>query len=194
MDRSYTADQTFKDLDYSQATLREQEYEHCTFRNCTFAKTQFYDSHFLDTEFIDCDLSNAHLGQSLFQQVVFTNCKMLGLPFEECNTINFSVIFNHCQLNHASFYQMPLNRCRFNECQLQGADFTEATLKDTNLHHCDLRDARFDHTNLEKADLSHSFNYAIDPVNNRVKGTRFSFPEVLGLLHAFDIIIDSDDG
>src|SRR5699024_4545768 len=143
-----------------------------------------------ETEFIDCNFSNANLSQSLFQKVVFNNCKMLGLNFDECNQFNFTAVFENSQLNHSSFYQMNLNRTKFIKCQMKGVDFTEASLKNTTLINSDLFEARFDNTNLKKADFSHSFNYSIDPELNQVKGAVFSFPEVIGLLDKFDININ----
>lgn len=190
MEPAYIADQIFNGIDYSEEKLNEREYEYCTFRNCLFSKAKIFNSRFLETEFIDCNFSNANLGQSLFQEVIFNNCKMLGLKFDECNQFNFAAIFENCQLNHCSFYQMNLNRTRFAKCQLKEVDFVEANLKNTKINDCDLLDARFENTNLEKADFSNSLNYSIDPELNHVKGAIFSFPEVLGLLDKFDIKIN----
>lgn len=193
MESAYVTDQIFNSIDYSEQKLNKKEYEYCTFRNCEFSKAKIFNSRFLETEFIDCNFSNANLSQSSFQKVSFNNCKMLGLKFDECNQFNFAAFFENCQLNHCSFYQMNLNRTKFNKSQLIGVDFIEANLKTTKINHCDLLNARFENTNLEKADFSGSFNYSIDPELNRVKGARFSFPEVIGLLDKFDIKINSKE-
>ncbi len=190
MESDCAADQTFNSINYSEEKLNECEYESCTFRNCEFSKAKIFNSHFLETEFIDCNFSNANLSQSLFQEVIFNNCKMVGLKFGECNPFNFAAIFENCQLNYCSFYQMNLNRTQFIKCQLKESDFVEANLKNIKIYECDLLNARFENTNLENADLSNSFNYSINPERNRIKGAIFSFPEVIGLLDKFDIKIN----
>lgn len=188
--QSYFADQTFKDLDYSEKMMNKAEYECCVFTNCNFSNTKMFELRFRETEFIDCNFSNAKLSQTSFQDTFFQNCKMLGLKFDECNQFNFAATFKNCQLNYSSFYQMNLNRTNFKKCKLVGADFIEANLKNIKINHCDLLDARFENTNLEKADLRDSINYSINPEINRVKEAIFSFPDVLGLLDSFEVNIN----
>ena len=55
---------------------------------------------------------------------------------------------------------------------------------------CDLEHAMFDRTILENADLRTSFNYSIDPENNRIRRAKFSITAVAGLLEKYDIEID----
>ena len=54
---------------------------------------------------------------------------------------------------------------------------------------CDLDKAIFDRANLEKADFSTSRNYTINPEINRLKKTKFSMPDVVGLLSHLDIVL-----
>ena len=114
---------------------------------------------------------------------------MLGLQFEKCNALGFSATFEGCRLNHSTFYQMKLDRTVFTETHMQGVDFTGASLKNATFRQCDLSDATFENTDLEKADLSTSVNYSLDPELNNIKGARFSFPGVLGLLEKYRIEI-----
>ena len=55
---------------------------------------------------------------------------------------------------------------------------------------CDLAGAMFENTNLENSDLSSSFNFSIDPENNRIKKAKFSTSGIKGLLDKYDIIIE----
>jgi uncharacterized protein YjbI with pentapeptide repeats len=50
-----------------------------------------------------------------------------------------------------------------------------------------LRNSKFQNTNLANADLRTAKNYYIDPTHNKLKGARFSYPEVLSLLIPFGI-------
>jgi uncharacterized protein YjbI with pentapeptide repeats len=74
---------------------------------------------------------------------------------------------------------------------LHETDFAECDLTNGVFDNCDLSGALFDHTNLEKADFRTAFNYSVDPENNRIKKAKFSLPGVTGLLHKYDIEIDT---
>ncbi|MEP2669533.1 MAG: pentapeptide repeat-containing protein [Cyclobacteriaceae bacterium] len=182
-------EETIENKDFSNQSIAKHNYECCTFKNCDFANADLSECKFIETEFIDCNFSNANITRASFQDVKCTQCKMLGLQFDKCNAFSFTIHFDHCQLNHSSFYQMKLNRSSFLNSQLESVDFTEADLKKVVLRHCNLLNATFDNTNLENADLSGSTHYAIDPEMNKVKGASFSLPEVVGLLSKYNIKI-----
>ena len=190
MEQNYVQEKTIENIDFSTQSIEKTEYEHCTFINCNFSNCVLTGNRFCETEFIDCNLSNAELTEVAFQDVKFSNCKMLGLHFDKCNEFGFSISFEQCQLNHSVFYKMKLNRTSFVDCQLHGVDFTEAEMKKTPLKNCDLLNAIFENTKLEKADFSKSINYSIDPEVNKIKGAKFSLPEVIGLLDIYEIQID----
>lgn len=116
---------------------------------------------------------------------------MLGLQFDACNQFCFAAVFDSCQLDHSIFYKMKLNRSSFLNSQLKGVDFSEADLKKSKLIGCNLLGATFQNTMLELADLRNATNYAIDPEQNRIKGAKFSVPEVIGLLDKYHIKIES---
>jgi len=44
---------------------------------------------------------------------------------------------------------------------------------------------------LDKCNFQEAVNYCIDPLENSIEGAKFSSPEVLSLLSAFKIMIDS---
>lgn len=190
MDFKYIDEQTFTNINYSEKLLEVAEYEYCTFTNCNFSNSVLSEIRFLECEFFDCNFSNANLANVSFQDVKFKNCKMLGLQFDACNEFGFAATFDTCQLDHSIFFKMKLNRTFFNNSQLKGVDLTEADLKKSKLTSCDLQDATFQNTNLEIADLRNATNYSIDPEQNRIKGAKFSIPEVVGLLDKYQIKIE----
>jgi len=115
---------------------------------------------------------------------------MLGLRFDQCNTLGLAVGFDQCALNHSSFYKAKLKKTVFKNSQLQEVDFTECDLTGSLFDACDLMRATFENSILEKTDLRTSFNYSFDPQINRIKKAKFSLPGVLGLLDKYDIEID----
>ena len=125
-----------------------------------------------------------------FQEVKFKNCKLLGLHFENCNDFLFSVDFEGCNLNLASFYQRKIKKIRFIDCTLVETDLSEADLNMAIFDNCDLSGAIFDRTNLEKADFRTSYNFTIDPEKNSLKKARFSRSELSGLLDKYKLDIE----
>lgn len=166
------------------------EYEKCTFNNCDFSDSDLSEIRFSECEFIACNLSMAKLTKTAFRDVIFKNCKMLGLHFENCNEFDLLFRFENCVLNFSSFYKSKLKRTVFKNCQLQEVDFTESDMINSLFDNCDLALSIFENTIIEKADFRTSFNYSIDPEMNRIKKARFSIPRVVGLLHKYDIEID----
>jgi uncharacterized protein YjbI with pentapeptide repeats len=79
---------------------------------------------------------------------------------------------------------------RLKNCTLHEVDFTEADLSASTFDNCDLLNASFDKTILEKADFRTSYNYIIDPENNRIKKAKFSRNGIAGLLNKYDIEIE----
>lgn len=69
-------------------------------------------------------------------------------------------MFEECNLKDSSFEKSLLNTTQFTNRDLRGADFREAT------------------------------GYQIDINTNKLKGAKFSFPEVINLLSGLEINID----
>jgi fluoroquinolone resistance protein len=189
MDTSHI-DKKFDKIDYTRQLFGRGEYEACTFTGCDLSNANMSDSTFLECAFVGCNLSMAQLGNTALRDVTFTDCKMLGLHFENCNEFGFSVSFDNCILNHSSFYRTKLKKTTFRDSKLQDVDFSECDLGSAVFQMCDLLRATFEKTILEKADLRTSFNYSIDPENNRIKKAKFSLAGAIGLLDKYDIDIE----
>ena len=115
---------------------------------------------------------------------------MLGIRFDVCNEFGLSFNFDSCILNNSSFYKLKIKKTLFESCLLKEVDFSECDLQSSVFSDCDLTLAIFDHSNLEKTDFRSSFNFSIDPEQNRIKKAIFSTFGLNGLLNKYDIIID----
>ncbi|MBL0071755.1 MAG: pentapeptide repeat-containing protein [Bacteroidetes bacterium] len=109
---------------------------------------------FIDCTFTDCEMSLVKVHKTAFQDVIFTNCKLMGVHFDDCNHILLFFKFNKCQLDLSSFYRLKLSKTSFQDCSLKEVDFSETDLTASIFRQCDLQLAVFDNTILEKADLS----------------------------------------
>ena len=190
MEKNYTEDKTFDNINYTQTLLSKGDYEYCRFINCDFSNSDVTGITFIDCEFQTCNLSVANLATSVLRDVKFVNCKMLGIHFENCNQFGLSVNFENCNLAHSSFYQTKLKKTLFKNCNLQEVDLTECDVSYSVFENCDFARARFENTIMEKADFRSAFNYSINAEINKIKRAKFSLNGLAGLLDKYDIEID----
>ncbi|WP_055436475.1 pentapeptide repeat-containing protein [Lacinutrix algicola] len=190
MNLPFITDQNYNSIDYTTNGLPKAEYDNCTFKNCNFSNTYLSGITFLECEFIDCNFSSVKLGETAFKDVIFRDCKLLGAPFNECNSFLLAMTFNNCQLNLSSFYNLTLKNTQFNNCKLEKTDFSKTNLQNSVFNNCNLHLTVFENTNIEKVDFRTSYNYSISPSNNKIKGAKFSKNEIFGLLKDYKIIIE----
>ena len=69
-------------------------------------------------------------------------------------------------------------------------DFSDCNLTEADFAGTDLESARFSNCDLTLANFKEARNYYIDIQHNKVKKTKFSLPEALRLLDAFDIEVE----
>jgi len=179
----------FEKEDFTINPLSKGEYEHCTFNSCDFSNSNLSNIVFSDCTFNACNLALANLNKTAFREVKFKDCKLLGLHFENCNDFLFSVGFENCLLNLSSFYKLKIKKTVFINCKINEVDFSESDLSSSVFDNCDLSGSTFENTNLEKVDFTSSFNFDIHPEKNKLKKTRFSAQNVVGLLSHLDVII-----
>ena len=167
------------------------EYENCIFKNCDFSDSDLSNFKFIGCHFMNSNLSLSKIYQTLFQKIHFSDCKLLGLNFNNCNDFSLSFIFENSQLNHSSFFKLKIKKTIFRNCQMKECDFTQTDFTESVFDNCNLEGAQFDFTNLEKTDFRTSFNFSLDPDQNKIKGAMFSKENVIGLLHKYNIKIES---
>lgn len=190
MERAFIEGEEFRDHNFPNDALRQTEYRDCLLANCSLHKADFSQSIFTNCRFEDCDLSMAVLTGTCFQNVLFKNCKMLGIRLEQADPFSLDFRLENCNLQFASFFQVRLPQFHFHACQLREADFSGADLEEAVFKDCDLEGARFEDTILTRADFRTAHNYTIDPGKNVIRGARFSWPGLLGLLKQYQIEVE----
>ncbi|KQC30338.1 pentapeptide repeat-containing protein [Flagellimonas eckloniae] len=189
MSNSFIADKTFDNQDYSETRLKKADYENCIFKNCKFSNGFLDNQNFMECQFLECDLTNANVKHTIFKECLFTSSKLMGLRFEDCNDFLLAVEFENSDLSFASFFQLSIKNTPFKDCKLIETDFTEADLTLSTFTNCNIDRAIFNQTILEKADFRTSFNFDIDPQQNKLKKARFSKENLIGLLKKHDIVV-----
>jgi fluoroquinolone resistance protein len=172
------------------AGLIDQTFEDCKFNKCNLSSFDLTRSQFVECRFTACDLSNAQLANARMREVLFENCKLLGLSWVKLDDLR-GPAFSECILSYCNFVGLKLKKTLFTNCQLREVDFRQADFSESDFKGSDCFGAVFGQTTLLKADFRGALNYLIDPISNKVKGARFSFPEAQGLLAGLGVIIES---
>lgn len=180
---------TFEKVVYSDKKINNREFEDCVFKNCDFSNSDFSYNTFVDCEFIGCNLSMTKLSGSSLKGVQFTNCKLLGILFDECDDFLFNVNFQECVLDYSSFANKKMPKTKLNSCSLKETTFVGANLTNSVFENSNLDGAIFNNTQLAGADFSKASNFKIDPENNPMKKAKFSTQGIIGLLDKYDIKI-----
>src|SRR3954465_7093293 len=93
MERTYTEEITFEKKDFSENPLEKGDYENCTFINCDFSNSDLSHISFVECQFTGSNLSMVTLIKTVFKDIKFKDCKLLGLSFDNCSDFLFSVDF-----------------------------------------------------------------------------------------------------
>ncbi|HEV2839955.1 MAG TPA: pentapeptide repeat-containing protein [Chthoniobacterales bacterium] len=181
-------DKVFTGISYESKRIVAKEFYRCRFQSCKFARSEFVDCQFQDCAFAGCDLSLIKINQSGFMTVCFVDSKLLGINWTNLRGPP-NVSFETCVLSSCVFFGVALTRTSIRDCTVKDADFAEANLTLTDFQGCELAGTRFGNTNLSQCDFSGARNYQIDPRHNKFKKTKFSLPDAVSLLSAFDIVL-----
>ncbi len=181
---------TFGDKVFDREVLVDQEFSRCVFSGCSFIEADFSRSRFIDCTFKDCHLLLTRFYRSEFQNVIFFGSKISGVVFSECCTgLVFSISFLETKLINCDFSSMNLKRFSFIGSVIEDCDFTHANLSGADFSDTDLKGSRFQYTDLSRTDFSSSVNYTINPNENTLCKTKFSYPQAQSLLGFFDVIV-----
>lgn len=182
--------EAFKDLKLTEVDLTGKTFEECEFTGCFFLGGSFRDVTFNECVFRDCNLSNIPLMQANMGEVLFEECKLVGLDFSSCKKLLFSIKPDHCILQMCNFSNLKMNDLSFKGSQFMDCDFYETNLSDTDFSNCNLKGSLFEQCDLSGADFRQATNYTISPDQNKLKKAKFSMPEVLSFLAPLEIEIE----
>ena len=164
------------------------EFYKCTFRNSSFQSSRLIECNFDSCEFVQCNLSLIEINYTVFTDIKFIDCKMLGVNWSGAGGF-FSASFDGCLLNNNVFADMNLSRFKFSSCLLVEASFSNTKMMYSIFDECDLHQCQFHQTDLSFANFTTSHNYYINATTNVLKKTLFSLPEAVSLLANLDIVL-----
>lgn len=182
-------DQPFMSLMLSGESLKGLYFENCLFKRCQFIESVFNQCVFEACRFEHCDLSLAQVNSSSFIETLFLECKCVGINWTVASQ-RFSPRFEKCQMSHSSFLDRKVTALVLKDCTAKDVNFAGAKLAKAVFTGTDFEKAFFNQTELKEADFRQAQNYDIDVRNNPVVGAKFSFPEAIRLVEAFQVKIE----
>lgn len=181
--------QTVKSENFSKKRFENYTFTGCSFNSCDFSETVLRNAKFCSCTFVNCNFSLVKLDGCRLQDIQFFECKIVGGEFFKCDKTFFSVGFKNCLLQYCNFSDLNMKSTPFSGSKLQECHFTDTILNGANFSDVELSGSIFHNSDLSNADFSRATRYDIDPRTNKIKKAKFSFPEAIGLLRAFDISI-----
>ena len=183
--------QTYADLDLTLDEIVSIEFEACTFKDCNFSEATFLDCKFVDCLFLKCNLSVVNVERSRFLDVMFEECKVVGVDWTKASWSNLAlsspIKFYKSIISDSSFFGLGLGEIAVEECKADGVDFRSADLNNAIFVGTNFSGSLFNDTNLSCADFTDAENYRIDVNYNQIKGAKFSRTEVISLLESLEI-------
>lgn len=186
--------EVFEGLDVSSSRLTEKRFEDCSFKKCNFSEVVFDTCHFTDCEFIDCNLSLAEVKENKFSDVLFSECKLVGVDWTKASwsriLLDAPFKFYKCILSESAFYGLSLRGLVVEDCKAHHVDFREADFSQASFTYTDFMGSLFQNTNLSKADFSEATEYDINIYHNEIAGAKFSRYEAVRLLASLDVVLE----
>jgi len=181
----------FEKIDLHEQTIKNAEFEECTFVSCDFSETLFRSCRFIDCYFVNCNLSVMKLTDSMVSGCEFISSKMIGIDWTMCDWKSLlsgePMRFKQCILNDSNFYGLAQDRLEMKECSAKDIDFCSGSFKNADFSSSDFKGALFSDTHLEYANFKDTTNTNIDLKSNYLKGAIFSRYEALFLLENMGI-------
>lgn len=182
---------TFTGQNWCGREISGKEFDSCTFRECDLSEVVLSKCKFIDCQFIQCNFSLMKVSLSKFSDVIFDECKMVGVDWTKAAwsslALTAPIKFHKCILNDSSFFGLGLEELVMEECKAHDVDFRECNLTEANFSYSDFSHSLFKKTNLTRANFAEAINYDIDIYFNEIKGAKFCRYEAARLLEGLGI-------
>lgn len=192
--KKYFENEILENLHLSEEIIDNYEFIDCRFINCSFERCRLYHCRFSECDFIKCYITEIKNESSEINFLSFDNCRITGINwglFASPSSFKAPVHkIASCALKYNIFSGMNFSKFLFAGSDITSSTFSECKLTESNFKGCDLSDTEFFKCDIYKADFRNASGYKVDVLSCKMKGARFSYPEVENLLHSLDIKIE----
>lgn len=189
----YYENEIFENVKNEGRYYADLEFVDCTFYNCSLENCRFVNCNFVDCKFKKSKFVNLKFEKTVMNDGEFENCTL--------SNINWSLLYGggyitplqkikNCILRYNNFLEINLSKFDFKTNEVTETMFADCILTGADFKNCNLSGTEFFKCNLTKSDFRNSYGYRIDITSNKLKGAKFSSPEVHSLLSGLGIIIE----
>lgn len=190
----YYENKLFENIKLNGQVLNDMEFTECEFRECSFENCQINRCSFHSCIFSHCGIISLRSKDSQIRFAEFSKCNLIGVHWNELiiKRAVFEPIkkMTNCFLKYNTFMDINFTRFDFSGSSIQESVFDECVLKESVFKGCRLEGTQYLNCDLQKADFRETSGYQIDITANKLKGAKFSFPDVINLLNSLEITID----
>lgn len=186
--------ESFSSIRLINERIEDCDFTDCEFTDCIFEECKLFKTTFSDCRFVECSFVNPKAEYSQMKYSQFTKCSLSGVnwlellpsgriaePFDK---------FSGCMLKYNTFANMRLNRFDFSGNEIIRSMFADCELADSIFKGCLLSETEFYKCDIRNADFRDAAGYKINIMENKLKGGKFSYPDVLSLLDVLGIKIE----
>lgn len=185
---------TINQLHLSRESLEDLEFTDCCFQDCVFQEVTIQSCVFSGCRFVNCSVVSLTSRYSHIRTAELESCSLIGVHWADLlpSGIILEPIsrLSGCLLKYNLFDGMKLSRFDFSKNTILDSAFEDCVLRESSFHGSSLERTQFSHCDLTKADFREAGGYLIDLSSNRLRGAKFSFPEVLRLLDGTGVVIE----
>ena len=167
----------------------DSSFEDCEFVGVDFTSIKLNSVSFLDCRFIRCNFANTPLVGVSLRGALFQECNLMGINWCSLTRLQ-NPQFRGCKMNFSTFQALKLKKMEMTDCQALEVDFSEADLSQSDFSNTNLQGANFHQSVLFDVDFRSSLNYLFDLRTAKIKGAKFSYPQVLSLITALGAVVE----
>lgn len=194
--KKYYENETFTNLHLFEEAIDAYEFVDCKFVDCVFEECTVYYCRFAECDFINCQITEIKNKGSEIIFLSFDNCCMVGMNWGMFALMDsFKVPIQEVTvsaLKYNIFAGMNFSKFVFDGTDIISSTFSECKLTESSFNGCNLTDTEFFKCDVCKADFRNATGYKVDVLSCKMKGARFSYPEVQNLLSSLDIKIEAE--
>ena len=172
----------FTKLDLPDREARLVEIDRCRFQEVNLSGTALQRARGSDLVVVDSDLANFSAESSSLSRARFETSRLTGGRWVDGKLRH--VIFSHCRLDLAVFWETTFEEVTFEDCNLAHVDFADADLSGTTFVRCDLSRGRLLRAKMEGVRIESCKLDAITGIAS-MRGSSVTSADLQSLTYAF---------
>lgn len=176
--------------------IENYEFSDCVFNNCNFEETTFINCKFNECVFNNCKFINPKFINTFCRNMTVNKCYFLGINWQTISTsFNRTLAgiclekVSNCFFRFCYFFDLNMNKLNLSFSEFDECEFESCDCKKVNFENAKFKNTKFLLTNLSQSNFVNAQGYYVDITTCKLKGAKFSKPEVINLLYSTEIEI-----